>query len=176
MTRVLEEEKMRMSARVKAYVLAIATLYVIYGLLQLYNGVISWWFPWVESRVNLSINVLDVHIPNIFPDPFSGLVLTLVGLMLVRSIQLHNRRLYIKATGFLFVGWVLGIVLMILNVLIIISDIIAAYYPLIWGSEVEGWNLAADPWGISPHLLLGVLLIPLYFFVSSIREIIKGLA
>ncbi|PUA31947.1 MAG: hypothetical protein B7O98_08145 [Zestosphaera tikiterensis] len=173
---MLTEEEMRVGVWVKAYVLAVATLYVIYGLLQLYNGVISWWFPWVESRVNLSVNFLDVRIPNIFPDPFSGLVLTLVGLILVRSIQLHNKRLYVKAAGFLFVGWVLGVILMVLNVLIIVSDIIAAYYPLLWGSEVEGWSLATDPWGISPHLLLGILLIPLYFFVSSIREVIRGLA
>jgi len=176
MAGVLREEAVELSVWSRAYVLAVAALYLLYGLLQLYNGVVTWWLPWLGEPVELCASVLDACVPDAFPDPFSGLVLMLVGLMLARAVYLYSRENYVKATGFLFAGWALGVILMILNALILLADILGAYYPLLLGGESTGWSLASDPWGIAPHMVLGALLLPLYFSAESIREILKGLS
>jgi hypothetical protein len=175
MKSLLEEKDLRISPIVRGYILIISILYIVYGLLQFYNGIGYTWIPWLGNEINLGVNVLDTYIPNAFPDPFSGLTLIIVGLILARSIQLYHRADYVKATGFLFVGWTLGVILMILNILIILADILDAYYPLIWGESVEGWTLSSDPWGIAPHLIIGILLLPVYWHTTSIKQIIRGL-
>ncbi|MCE4605961.1 MAG: hypothetical protein F7B59_01320, partial [Desulfurococcales archaeon] len=96
-------------------------------------------------------------------------------LILVRSIQLYGRSEYVKAMGFLFVGWALGLILMILNVLVIFADVLDAYYPLLWGESVEGWCLANDPWGISPYLILGIFAIPIYWSNAGIKRMLRGI-
>jgi len=176
MAGVLTQRAMKLSKWSRAYALAMATLYLLYGLLQLYNGLAAWWLPWLGDHVELCIRVLDICVPNTFPDPFSGLVLMLVGLILVRAVYLYSRENYVKAASFLFAGWAFGVLLMILNVLMLLADILGAYYPLLLGGEATGWSLASDPWGIAPHMILGALLLPLYLSAESIREILRSLS
>ena len=174
-TLTIEKEAMRNSLRKIIYIATLSALYLVYGALQFYNGLVDWWFPWVGSKINLGIDVLGTHIPNIFPDPFSGLSLIIVGLVFIEAIQLYYQSSYIKAAGFLFIGWFLGMILMALNALVIFANVLDAYYPLLWGEGVSGWTLASDPWGIAPHLVIGVLAVPIYWFARSVREILKGL-
>jgi hypothetical protein len=176
MTISLEREALKISGGWKAYIFLIATLYLVYGSLQLYNGIIEWWLPWLGGEVQLGIKVLDTYIPYVFPDPFSGISLVIVGLILVKGVRLYQNGEDAKALGFLSVGWMLGIVLMILNILVIFANILDAYYPLLWGESIEeGWSLATDSWGIAPHLVLGVLALPVYWSTTGIKEVIKGL-
>ena len=154
------------------YILIISLLYLIYGIIQFYNGLISWWMPWLGKNIQLGLNVFDTHIPNTFPDVFSGFVLIIIGALLMRGVYLS----YIndkKSFSFLFVGWLLGIILMILNLLVIFANILDIYYPLVWGESIEeGWTLAGDAWGIAPHLILGLLLLPFYPKMKSVlREL-----
>ena len=175
MTLAVEKELMEISLRKIVYIITVSVLYIIYGALQFYNGLVDWWFPWIGSKINLGINVYGIQVPNIFPDPFSGLSLIIVGLVLIRSIQLYHNSKYVKAVSFLFAGWFLGITLMVLNVSVIFADVLGAYYPLIWGESVEGWTLANDPWGAAPHLVIGVLITPMYWFTRAVKDILKGL-
>ncbi|NIA10627.1 MAG: hypothetical protein GWP10_13095 [Nitrospiraceae bacterium] len=144
------------------YILIISLLYLIYGIIQFYNGLVSWWIPWLGGNIQPGFNILDTYIPNTFPDVFSGFILIIVGALLIRAIYLN----YIndeRSFGFLFVGWLLAMVLMVLNLLVIFADMLDAYYPLVWGESIEeGWTLAGDTWGIAPHLILGLLLLPFY--------------
>ena len=174
MTLSLKEEYLKVSFGVIVYIIVISILYLIYGALQFYNGIVDWWLPWLGSEVQLGFRVLDTYIPNVFPDPFSGLSLMIIGSLLIRAVQL-SRSNYVKGLGFLFVGWLLGMILMALNISVIFADVLDAYYPLVWGESVEGWTLASDPWGIAPHLLIGILIIPIYWSTKGIKEIIRGL-
>ncbi len=144
------------------YILVISLLYIIYGIIQFYNGIVAWWLPWLGGNIQIGFEVLDTYIPNSFPDVFSGFVLITVGAVLLRAMHLNyigDKKFY----GYFFVGWLLAIVLMILNALVIFADILDVYYPLVWGESVEeGWTLAGDAWGIAPHLILGLLLLPFY--------------
>jgi hypothetical protein len=174
MASLLKNDDLKISTNWKAYIIAVSALYLAYGLLQFYNGIVDWWLPWAGSEVQLGFKVLGTYIPNAFPDPFSGISLMIVGLILLRAIQLY-RSDYAKGLGFLFVGWLLAVILMILNTLVIFADILDAYYPLVWGESVEGWTLASDAWGIAPHLILGILAIPVYWSTRGIKMIIRGL-
>ena len=153
-------------------ILIISLLYIIYGIVQFYNGIVAWWLPWLGGNIQLGIAVLDTYIPNAFPDVFSGFVLLTIGAVLLRGIHLKhlgNEKYY----GHLFIGWLFAMILMILNILVLIADILDVYYPLVWGGEIEeGWSLARDAWGIAPHLILGILLTLFYPKMKSIlREL-----
>jgi len=176
MALVIEEEKLRIGRSWIPYVIVISILYLLYGILQLYNGVVSWWLPWAGSEIQLGIEALDTYIPKAFPDPFSGLSLIVAGLLFVRAIiELHNSNTK-RAFAFLFAGWLLAIILMILNVLVLLADVLDVYYPLLWGGSVEkGWTLAGDPWGIAPHLVLGVLTLLIYWSSRGFKEMVRGL-
>jgi hypothetical protein len=170
----IKDKDLEISPGWTAYIIAISALYLIYGLLQFYDGIVDWWLPWLGNEVQLGIKVLDTYIPNTFPDPFSGLSLVIVGLLLLRATQLYRSN-HVKGLGFLFVGWLLATILMTLNALVIFADILDAYYPLVWGESVEGWTLASDAWGVAPHLLIGILALPIYWSTKGIKEIIRGL-
>ena len=152
------------------YMLVISFLYLIYGVIQFYNGLVSWWLPWLGGNIQLGIHVFDAYIPNAFPDAFSGLVLATIGAILLRALYLsyiNDKDFY----GYLFVGWLLAVVLMSLNILVIFADVLDVYYPLIWGEGIEeGWSLAGDAWGIAPHLILGILLLPFYPRMKGVIE------
>ena len=152
------------------YILIMGILYLVYGILQVYNGLASSWIPWLPGNLQLGIPILGTYIPNTFPDFFSGLVLLTVGAILVKAVNLRSGS---KAYGFLFVGWLMAVILLTLNILIVSADILDAYYPLLWGGDVAGWSLAEDPWGIGPHLVLGLLLLPLY---PKMKGILEGLS
>ena len=155
-------ENMKIGKKESIYIFMISLLYLGYGIMQFYNGIIAWWLPWMGGSVQVGIPVLDTYIPNAFPDVFSGLVLLTVGVVLLRAVYLNHLGDE-KYHGYLFVGWLLAIILMILNILVIIADILDAYYPLLWGEVIEeGWSLAGDAWGIAPHLILGLFLTPFY--------------
>ena len=155
-------ENMKVGKKESIYIFVVSFLYLGYGIMQFYNGIIAWWLPWLEGNVQVGIPVLDTYIPNTFPDVFSGLVLLTVGVVLLRAVYLNHLGDK-KYHGYLFVGWVLAVILVILNILVIIADILDVYYPLVWGEMIEeGWSLARDAWGIAPHLILGLLLTPFY--------------
>jgi len=158
-----------------AYVLAsiLSILYPIYGAIQFYKGAIAWWFPWIGGEeIQLGVKVGDAYIPNIFPDPFSGIILIIIGVVFARSIYLLKKNPEL-ADGFLFVGWILALMMLILNLVVLAADILDTYYPLLWGGEIEEpWTLESDPWGISPHLILGVIAAPIYW---KIKHLLKQL-
>jgi len=144
--------------------LILSVLYPLYGAIQLYKGAVAWWLPWIGGgEIQLGVKVGDAYIPNIFPDPFSGIILIIIGIIFARSIYLSKRNPGL-AEGFLFVGWILASSMLILNLVVLAADILDTYYPLIWGGEVEEpWTLGSDPWGISPHLILGVIAAPIHW-------------
>jgi len=157
------------------YILAsiLSILYPIYGAIQFYKGAIAWWLPWIgEEEIQLGVKVGDAYIPNIFPDPLSGIILIVIGVIFARSIYLLRRNPRLSE-GFLFVGWVLALLMLILNLVVLAADILDTYYPLLWGGEIEEpWTLESDPWGISPHLILGVIAAPIYW---KIKHLLKQL-
>jgi len=163
-------KNMKIGTRANIYILMISILYLIYGIVQFYNGIVAWWLPWLGGSIQIGASILDTYIPNAFPDVFSGFVLLTVGAVLLKGVYLRylgNEKYY----GHIFVGWLLAMILMFLNILVIIADILDAYYPLIWGGGIEeGWSLAGDAWGIAPHLVLGLLLTPLYLRMKSILK------
>ncbi len=156
-----------------AYTLAalLSVLYVIYGALQLYNGIADWWFPWMGGGAQLGFGLGESYVPNVFPDPFSGLALVVIGAIFARAFLLFVRREE-SSRGFLFVGWILALMMLILNLTVLLADILDTYYPLIWGGEVEMWTLGTDPWGISPHLVLGAIAALIY---PEIRDVLRQL-
>ena len=148
-----------------------AILYLFYGLIQLYNGVISWWFPWIGRNIQVAVCINSAYIPNSFPDPFSGFSLIIIGLILIKALYLYSKGSE-KHEGWLFVGWVLSLLMLLLNMIILFANILDAYYPILWGGEPGEWSLAMDPWGIAPHSIVGIILLPLYFKVKKfIKEI-----
>ena len=157
------------------YILAsiLSILYPIYGAIQFYKGAVAWWFPWIGGgEIQLGVKVGESYIPNTFPDPFSGIILIVVGVVFARSIYLSKRNPGL-ADGFLFMGWILALLMLILNLVVLAADILDAYYPLLWGGEIEEpWTLESDPWGISPHLILGVIAAPIY---PKIKHLLKQL-
>jgi len=148
------------------YILALilSILYPIYGAIQLYKGTVAWWLPWIGGgEIQLGVKAGDAYIPNIFPDPFSGIILIIIGVIFARSIYLSRRNPGL-AEGFLLVGWILASSMFILNLVVLAADILDTYYPLLWGGEIEEpWTLGSDPWGISPHLILGVIAAPIHW-------------
>jgi len=157
------------------YILAsiLSILYPVYGAIQFYKGAVAWWFPWMGGEeIQLGVRVGEAYIPNAFPDPFSGMILIVIGVIFARSIYLSKRNPGL-ADGFLFVGWILALLMLILNLVVLAADILDTYYPLIWGEEIEEpWTLESDPWGISPHLILGVIAAPIY---PKIKHLLKQL-
>jgi len=156
--------------------IVISFLYILYGLIQVYNGFVEWWLPWTGlEKIQLGVKLAGAYIPNSFPEPFSGIFLIVIGLVFLKATYLYFKRDE-KYRGYLLVGWILAIMMLVLNVVVILADILDTYYPLLWGEEVEeGWTLAGDAWGIAPHLVIGVIASPIYFAVKDlIRELIPG--
>ncbi len=154
----------------------ISFLYILYGTLQLYNGLLEWWFSWIGlGAVQLGIKLAGAYIPNSFPEPFSGIFLIVIGAVFLKAIYLRYRGLD-EYRGFLLAGWALAMIMMAVNIIVIIADILDIYYPLLWGGEIgEGWKLASDAWGLAPHLVIGLLASPLYFTVKDlIKELMPG--
>jgi len=150
-----------MSRSAVYYGAVLGLLYIVYGIIQLYNGVASWWLR-REELMQLGVRALGTCIPNAFPDPFSGMALVTVGLLFLVSLY-HCARGNAKHMGYLFAAWLLSMVMLALNVVEIIASILDAYYPLLYGGEPNyEWSLALDPWGMAPHLVLGLLSLPLY--------------
>ena len=90
------------SIHILASILSI--LYPIYGAIQFYKGAVAWWLPWIGGEeIQLGVKVGDAYIPNTFPDPFSGIILIIIGVIFARSIYLSKRKPEL-ADGFLFVG------------------------------------------------------------------------
>lgn len=147
----------------------LGVLYVLYGFLQVYNGLVSLGLQ--GGVLQIGVEVYGVDVPNAFPDVFSGVALTTTGLLFLKSayLSLKGSRRY---RGYLFAAWLLSMLLMLLNIVELFAGFVGAYYPLLLGSEPEGWSLAADPWGIAPHLVLGALASPLYLvFRDFIKEL-----
>ncbi len=143
----------------KIYVSIIGILYILYGIIQVLNGFSSI-FSLGELYV-MCLKVSDMCIPNIFPDIFSGIGLLTIGILFVYSLY-HKEET--KSAGYLLVGWILGILLLGLNIVEIVSNIIDAYYPIIFGREPNfDWSLSTDGWGIAPHIILGLFILPLYY-------------
>jgi len=157
------------------YILAsiLSILYPLYGIIQFYKGAIAWWIPWIGGEgIQLGVRIGDAWIPNAFPDPFSGIILMIIGVIFARSIYLSRKNPELS-DGFLFVGWILALLMLILNLVVLAADILDTYYPLLWGGEIEKtWTLESDPWGIAPHLILGIIATPIYW---KIKHLLKQL-
>jgi hypothetical protein len=158
------------------YVTVIALLYIIYGTLQVYNGIISWWITWLNLELlQLGFNYAGAYIPNAFPEPFSGIFLIVIGAVYLKTVYLYYKKLD-RYRGYLLVGWILSMLMLALNIVVILADILDTYYPLIWSGEIEeAWTLANDTWGMAPHLVIGIIASPLYLAVRDlIRQLIPG--
>ncbi len=154
----------------------ISLLYIIYGAIQIYNGLIEWWLPWVGlEAIQLGVEIAGAYIPNSFPEPFSGIFLIVIGAVFLKALYLNFKGLE-EYRGFLLAGWILAMMLLAVNVVVIAADILDVYYPLLWGGEVEeSWSLASDAWGLAPHLIIGLLALPLYFAVKDlVWELMPG--
>ncbi len=154
----------------------ISFLYIVYGAIQVYNGVIDWWFPWAGlSTLQLGIRLAGAYIPNSFPEPFSGIFLIVVGTVFLKAVYLQSKGLK-EYRGYLLAGWILAMIMLAVNATVIVADILDTYYPLLWGEEIEEfWSLASDPWGLAPHLIVGILASPLYFAVRDlVQELMPG--
>ena len=146
----------------RGYVLIVALFYLVYGMMQIYNGLAAGIIPGLRGNLQIGFPAFGSYIPNAFPDVFSGIVLIVVGGILIKAMYmsyLGDEKFY----GYFFVAWLLAMILMILNVLVVLADMLDIYYPLLWGASIdEGWSLAGDMWGIAPHIILGILLIMFY--------------
>jgi len=154
----------------------ISLLYILYGIIQIYNGLIEWWITWAGLKMfQLGIKVAGTYIPNSFPEPFSGIFLIVIGLVFFKAAYLYYKKNE-RYRGYLLVGWILAMMMLILNIVVILADILDVYYPLLWGGEIEeGWTLAGDTWGIAPHLIIGIIASPIYFSIKDlIKELIPG--
>lgn len=154
----------------------VAFLYIVYGVLQIYNGVIRWWITWLNLKsLQLGFRFAGTYIPNAFPEPFSGIFLIVISTVFLKATYLYYKG-YEKHRGFLLIGWILSMMMLILNITVIVADILDIYYPLLWGGEIEGgWTLAEDAWGIAPHLIIGIIALPIYWSVKDmIKELIPG--
>ncbi len=165
-----------MSRSAVYYGAILGLLYIVYGIVQLYNGAANWWLG-REELLQLGVRVLGTCVPNAFPDPFSGLALITVGLLVLASLHHYTRR-NAKYVGYLFAAWLLSTMMLALNVVEIVASILDAYYPLLYGGEPNyEWNIASDPWGVAPHLVLGLLSLPLYLDIKGfIRELMPRYA
>ncbi|MCD6563484.1 MAG: hypothetical protein J7K23_06160 [Thermoproteales archaeon] len=145
----------------KIYTLLIGDMYLFFGFVQFLNGLSSIFLGFIPF--NTCISVSGICIPNIFPDVFSGIALLTTGLLFVSSLYFYGRDV-IKAKGYFLVGWILAILMLGLNIVEILSNILDAYYPILFGGEPNFvWSICEDSWGIAPHLLLGLLILPMYF-------------
>ena len=154
-------------------VVLVSILYIVYGVLQIYNGIIVWWLTYLSLKpLQLGFSFNGVYIPNAFPEPFSGIFLIVISAVFLKATYLYYKG-YEKHRGFLFMGWLLAMMMLVLNITVIVADILDVYYPLVWGGTVdEGWTLASDTWGIAPHLFIGIIALPIYW---SIKDMIKEL-
>ncbi len=154
-------------------VVLISILYIVYGVLQIYNGVIEWWLTYISLKpMQLGFSFNNAYIPNAFPEPFSGMFLIVISAVFLKATYLYYKG-YEKHRGFLFIGWLLAMMMLVLNITVIVADILDIYYPLIWGGAIDGgWTLASDSWGIAPHLIIGIIALPIYW---SIKDMIKEL-
>jgi len=149
----------------------LSILYLLYGVIQFYKGAVAWWIPWIEGdEIQLGVRIGEAYIPNAFPDPFSGIILIIIGAIFARSIYLSRRNPELS-DGFLFTGWILALLMLILNLVVLAADILDTYYPLLWGGKIENpWTLESDPWGISPHLILGIIAAPIYWKIKPLLK------
>lgn len=144
----------------RLYKVIIGALYVTYGVMQFYNGLSSL-LAGVEG-IQLGLKLFGTYIPKIFPDPFAGIALLTVGSLLLSSAY-HEGRDKNEGRAYLLAAWILAVIMFSLNLIEIASSIADAYYPLLYGCEPNyEWSLAEDEWGLSPHLLLGMLTLPFY--------------
>ena len=152
------------------YSAIIALLYLIYGVLEVIYGVISWWLPWIKlPKIQLGIilsisegkETLYVYIPKIIADPFAGLILVFMSMIFIKaSINLFKMK--IEGWSFITVGLLLSGALFILNLLIVLANGASVYYPMLWGeTPEESWNILTDEWMFNPMMTIFVLAIPL---------------
>lgn len=154
-------KKLKIGTNESIYIFIISLLYLVYGVLQFYNGMTGW-VSHLGGTLQIGVPVLGTYIPFVFPSIFSGLALFTVGALLLKGVYMWHQGDK-KYRGYVFVGWAMAMLLMALNILVMVADILDTYYPLVWGGEVEeGWSLAGDAWGIAPHLVFGLLLVPFY--------------
>ncbi len=158
--------------------LVVSILYFLYGSIQFYNGLIEWWFSWTGlSIIQLGFKFAGTYIPNTFPEAFSGVFLIIIGAVFTKALYLYSKgeREY---RGFLFVGWLLSMLMLLLNLTVLFADILDTYYPLLWGGSIEkSWSLAGDTWGIAPHFIIGVIASPMYWSVKDLlKELLPGKA
>ncbi len=156
----------------EVYYLTLSILYIFYGLVQTLNGLVS--IVSIEP-IQICIKLGSICIPNIFPDFFAGVSLLTIGLLFITTLYYHRVDKK-KSEGYLLVGWILAVLLFILNILEIAANILDAYYPIIFGKEPNFiWSLSTDPWGFAPQLLLGILSLPIYSSIKSyLTELFPG--
>jgi len=165
-------KKLEIGTKESIYIFILSLLYLVYGVLQFYNGLVGW-MPYLGENLQIGVPVLGTYIPFAFPSIFSGLALFTVGALLLKGVYMRHQGDE-KYCGYVFVGWAMAMLLMALNILVIIADILDTYYPLVWGETIEeGWSLAGDAWGIAPHLILGLLLTPFY---TRMKDILRELS
>ena len=160
-----------MKKNIQYYETFLGLLYILYGILQVYNGVTNWWLQG-EKQIQLGIKIFEVWVPNTFPDPFSGFTLITTGLLFLVAVY-YSKQGFTKYIGYLFVAWLLAMIMLTLNIIEIIASFLDAYYPLLYSEKPNfEWNLSTDTWGIAPHFILGLLSSPLYFDLSNfIKEL-----
>ncbi len=154
----------------------ISLLYIVYGVIQIYNGLVEWWLPWTGLPIlQLGVKVAGAYVPNSFPEPFSGIFLVVIGGVFLKVVYLQSKGLE-EYRGYLLAGWILAMIMLAVNATVIVADILDTYYPLLWGGKIEeSWSLASDAWGLAPHLIVGILASPLYFAVRDlIQELMPG--
>lgn len=143
----------------------ISLLYLIYGIIEVVNGAVSWWLPWigelnVQIGVPVTINEFTLYVPNSMSDPFAGLVLIILSTIFLRA-ALKLRKVEVEAWSFTVVGLLLSGILAGLDLLIIFADFLDSYYPIIFGGEAAEWAILTDEWFMNPMFVLFILAIPL---------------
>ena len=152
------------------YSAIIALLYLIYGVLEVIYGMISWWLPWIELpeiQLGITLSVPGdketsyIYIPKIIADPFAGLILVFVSMIFMKaSINLFRTK--VEGWSFITVGLLLSSALFTLNVLIVLANGADVYYPMLWGEvPEEEWNVLADEWMFNPMMVMFMPTIPL---------------
>lgn len=86
--------------------------------------------------LQIGVEVYETHIPNAFPNVFSGIALITTGLLFLTSLYHSSKKLeYYR--GYLFAAWMLTMLLMLLNIIELFASLIDAYYPVLLRYEPE---------------------------------------
>lgn len=151
---------MKNSKIISIYTALISIVYIMYGFIEVINGVAQWYIrPDFNLQISLIIN--NYQIPYAVADPFAGFVLIIIGCMMLYSSKgLLNEE--IDGFSFAVVSSIFSAVLFILYLLIMFANFTEAH--ILLNDDYKDWVFYND---LNPAIVLFPLLTPLIYYINA---------